>query len=113
MRLFDEIKLKFEEKTTILCDNRQTISLLQKDTPKLVTKLKHVDIHQHWLRQEVQLGNLKLEWIPTMDMPADGFTKPLPRQRHEMFVDQLNLVDIHDRMQQPLLTVKAGGVCQI
>jgi hypothetical protein len=28
-------------------------------------------------------------------MPADGFTKLLPRQKHENFIHQLGLKDIH------------------
>jgi hypothetical protein len=60
---------------------------------KLVTKLKHIDIHNHWLRQEVQNGNLLIEWISTLEMPADGLTKALPRQKHDEFVRQLGLVD--------------------
>jgi hypothetical protein len=60
---------------------------------KLVTKLKHVDIHNHWLRQEVQNGNLSIEWISTSEMPADRLTKALPRQKHDEFVRQLGLVD--------------------
>ena len=31
-------------------------------------------------------------------MPADGLTKNLPKQRHEMFLRQLNLVDIKDQI---------------
>jgi hypothetical protein len=31
------------------------------DSPKLITKLRHVDIHNHWLRQEVQQERLKIE----------------------------------------------------
>ena len=39
--------LNFEiEAPIILCDNQQALRLLQKETPKLATKLKHVDIHQ-------------------------------------------------------------------
>ena len=62
--------------------------------PKLVTKLKHVDIHQHWLRQEVQEKRLQIEWLPTAEMPADGLTKALPRQKHDEFVRQLRLADL-------------------
>jgi hypothetical protein len=62
--------------------------------PKLVTKLKHVDIHQSWVRQEVQEGRLSIEWLPTSEMPADGLTKALPRQKHDEFIRQLRLVDI-------------------
>ena len=65
---------------------------------KLDTKLRHVDIHQHWLRQEVQNGQINVSWVPTNEMPADGLTKHLPRQKHEAFLKQLNLVDITDRL---------------
>ena len=49
-----------------------------KDSPKLVTKLKHVDIAQHWLRQEVANKSINIEWISTNEMAADGLTKALP-----------------------------------
>ena len=65
-----------------------------KEAPKLVTKLKHVDIHNHWLRQEVAHQNIQIKWISTTEMPADGLTKALPRQKHEAFLWQLNMVDI-------------------
>jgi hypothetical protein len=41
---------------TLYCDNQQTIRLLTQEGQKLDTKLRHIDIHQHWLRQEVQAG---------------------------------------------------------
>ena len=65
-----------------------------KDSPKLVTKLKHVDIQQHWLRQEVEAKRLQIEWIPTTQMPADGFTKALTRAKHQAFIQHLRMQDI-------------------
>ena len=76
----------------------QTVRLMLKETPKLVTKLKHIDIHQHWLRQECQKGNIKLEWIETNQMPADGLTKLLPKQKHQNFLRQLNMVNIKGKI---------------
>jgi hypothetical protein len=35
---------------SISCDNRQTVDAINKDAIKLTTKLRHIDIHQHWLR---------------------------------------------------------------
>ena len=93
-RFFKNIGFDPGHELTVHCDNLQTIRLLTKENQKLATKLRHIDIHQHWLRQEVQAGHIKVKWIPTTDMPADGFTKALPRQRHEKFIAQLNLVDI-------------------
>ena len=62
--------------------------------PKLVTKLKHIDIHNHWLCQEIQEQWLQINWLAISNMPADGLTKALPRQKHQDFVRQLRLVDI-------------------
>jgi len=78
----------------VLCDNLQTVRILTKGGFKLDTKLKHVDIHQHWLRQEVEAGHIHIKWIPTAQMPADGLTKLLPPQRHETFVKQVGLVQL-------------------
>jgi hypothetical protein len=64
----------------------------------LDTKLRHVDIHQHWLRQEVQAGRIALQWIATAAMSADGLTKPMTAQKQASFVKQLNLVDISSRL---------------
>ena len=40
-----------------------------------------------------------VNWVKTTEMPADGFTKALPRQQHEAFLSQLGLVDIGDRLE--------------
>jgi hypothetical protein len=67
---------------------------LTKEAPQLRTKLRHVDIHHHWLRQEVQAGRIPVEWMKTSDMVADGLTKILPRQKQAEFVRMLGMEDI-------------------
>ena len=99
MRLFDNIGLDLEEKSTIYCDNIQTIGLLQKESFKLKTALKHVDIHSSWIRQEVQRGRIDVEYVPTAEMVADGFTKLLPRQKFQNFLKQLNMSNIETRVK--------------
>ena len=56
------------------------------DKPRLVIKLKHVNIYLYWLRQEVQAGTIKLEYMETSLLVADKFIKELPRQKYEKFV---------------------------
>lgn len=99
-RVFDNLHLDLDEETTVHCDNLQTIRLMMKESPKLVTKLKHIDIHQSWLRQETEKGTVKIEWLSTHDMPADGLTKSLGPQRHQAFIKQLRLIDISDRLAE-------------
>jgi hypothetical protein len=97
-RFFKSLDFDTKESLQIDCDNLQTIRLLVENSPLLPTKLRHVDIHQHWLRQEVQAKRIAIQWISTNDMPADGLSKPLTRQKHERFVRLLGLVDIKDKL---------------
>jgi hypothetical protein len=99
IRFFRGINLTLDCKPTILCDNQQTVGIVNKSEDKLHTKVKHVDIHQQWVRQEVQAERLNVVWAPTDDMPADGLTKVLPKQKFAVFIKQLGLVDISARIQ--------------
>jgi len=94
-RFFQAIQFDLEFTPALWCDNQQTVGIATKATEKLQTKLKHVDIHHHWVRQEVAEGRIHVEWKPTSHMPADGLTKILTRQKHKAFVQQLGLCDIH------------------
>ena len=78
-RLFDQISLRLPSGgvPTIHCDNRQTIRLVTEHGMKIQTALRHIDIQQHWLRDAVTKKQLRVERIPTTEMLADGFTKPL------------------------------------
>jgi hypothetical protein len=97
-RFFESIRFDTQQHTKIHCDNMQTIRILTKEAIKLDSKLRHVDIHRHWLRQEIQNSRIALQWLPTAEMPADSLTKPLPAQKHAAFIKQLNLVDISSRL---------------
>src|ERR1700712_248158 len=95
-RFFDSIDLDLDQDLVAYCDNLQTVRLMIKNSPKLVTKLKHVDIHNHWVREQVERGIIKMEWISTADQAADGLTKALSDQKHKIFLKQLNVVDIRE-----------------
>jgi hypothetical protein len=47
----------------------------------------------------VQAGSIAIQWLATADMPADGLTKALLKQKHAIFVEQLYLVDISSRIE--------------
>ena len=44
-RLFLNINLNIKQELTVYCDNLQIVGLIIKDSPKLITKLKHINIH--------------------------------------------------------------------
>jgi hypothetical protein len=99
-RFFEFIEYDSMKKLHIRCDNRQTLRVLKKEMLKLDTKLKHVDIHRHWLKQEIQTNRISVNWCSTAEMSADDFIKVLPRQKHEEFLRQLHLIDITHLINQ-------------
>jgi hypothetical protein len=98
-RLFKAMTLRLKEPLVIDCDNTQTLRLIREDKARLITKLRHVDIHQHWLRQEYSMRRVQFQWKPTKEMIADGLTKALPRQRFENHVKMIGMVDIKERLK--------------
>lgn len=94
MRLFESLEFDVGHRITIECDNLQTIRALSSTNPHFATKLRHVDIHNHWLRQEVAAGNIHLEWQESAKTLADGLTKPLPIQSYKRFVTLLGLTPL-------------------
>lgn len=79
-RLMKALTLAIPEALTIECDNKQTIRLLVNKSMKPQTKLRHVDIHFLWLRQEVQHQSINIRRVPAKEMAADGLTKALQPQ---------------------------------
>jgi len=60
----------------LLCDNQSAIKLANSDTSS--SQSKHIDVHYHFIREKIEDGTFATSWIPTGDMTADIFTKPLP-----------------------------------
>lgn len=105
-RFFKAINFDPGHHLCIYGDNQQSIRILTTTSPQFATKLRHVDISKNWLRQEVQAGRLAVDWIPTAQMPADGLTKALPRQKHERFIQQLGLTDVGYQLKEDLTNGK-------
>ncbi len=84
-RFFESIQYDSMKKLHIRCDNRQILRVLKKEMLKLDTKLKHVDIHKHWLRQKIQTNSINVNWCSTAEMSINDFIKMLSRHKHEEF----------------------------
>ncbi|KAL2137689.1 hypothetical protein VTI28DRAFT_8559 [Corynascus sepedonium] len=100
-RLIKELGVTLDEKKiTIECDNTQTIRVVKAEIATLKTNLRHVDIHNHWLRQEVQNGTIDVKYTQSALMLADGLTKPLLNDAFDRFVKQLSLIDISEQLDE-------------
>jgi antitoxin component of MazEF toxin-antitoxin module len=93
-RLFRQLSFEPDHDLTIECDNEQTIRIVTSAADRLKTKMKHVDVHSLWQRQEYNKGAFKVEYVPTGRMLADGLTKSLPGQKQQHWVDLIGLTDI-------------------
>ena len=67
----------------ISVDNQGTINLAK--NPVNHQRSKHIDIKYHFIRSEIQNGNVTLQYIPTEDNVADIFTKPVTKAKLEKF----------------------------
>ena len=77
LRTFLEVlKFPVPRPFPILSDNQAACSL--SNSPAISARSKHIDIRHHFIRDHVQDGSFSTTWIPTSDMLADIFTKPLP-----------------------------------
>ncbi len=95
--LMQALNFVIPEVLTIQYDNAQTIRLLVDKSMKLQTKLRNVDIHSDWLRQEVQRGSIHIRWVPTKEIVADSLTKALScAQKHNSFVRMTGIEDQKD-----------------
>ncbi|GKC85860.1 retrovirus-related pol polyprotein from transposon TNT 1-94 [Tanacetum coccineum] len=62
----------------IMCDNKGAIDLSK--NPVQHSRTKHIEIRHHFLRDNIQKGNISIEKVSSEDNIADILTKPLKRE---------------------------------
>ena len=111
-RFFEVIAFQISP-THIKYDNRQIIRAFTVLGASFSTKLRHVNIHRHWLRQEVQNERITIQWTPSNTILADGLTKMLPPQRHKEFIKLIglkNILVIKDELKEAKEEVEEDGL---
>jgi len=74
--LLSKLEMKQEEGTIIRVDNKSAIELVK--NPVNHERSKHIDVHFHFIREQVKEGNVELVHVGSRDQVAYLFTKPLP-----------------------------------
>jgi hypothetical protein len=75
----------------IFADNQSSLAVAK--NPQHHTRMKHIDIKWHWIREQVAKGQVDLRFIPTSENTADLLTKGLDRNKHTYLRRKLGLVD--------------------
>jgi len=62
------------------------------ENPMFHDKSKHIEIRYHYIRDMVQKGAVKLQYVATDEKITDVLTKPLSRVKFVYFRDKLGVV---------------------
>lgn len=90
-KFLTDIGLRVSQDGTVLFMDNTSAIYLSKDA-RYHSRTKHIDIRYHFIRQHVEDGIIRLEYIPTADMVADGLTKALARVKFERNRDAMGIV---------------------
>lgn len=88
--LLSELGIAIDRATTIHEDNQSCIRIAGE--PRENKRMKHIDVKYNFIRESIESGEFRLEYIPTGDLVADIMTKGLGRQLFERHRLSLNLI---------------------
>ena len=69
-------------------DNTSTISLVTKGGGQYRTK--YLKVRQAFVKERVDCGDIVVQYLPTKDMLADAFTKPLQGELFRLMTRRIN-----------------------
>ena len=67
----------------LFVDNQGAIKLAK--NPIFHQRSKHIDIRYHFIRGEIQNGDVNLIYVPSSENKADMFTKPVSKPKLSYF----------------------------
>lgn len=87
--LLQELGYPQKDPTPLYCDNNGTVDFTH--DPHGHTRMKHIDIRAHFIRNQVNKGLIDVIRISGKENPADVFTKPLARIMHKSALEMLGV----------------------
>jgi hypothetical protein len=87
-RLLDHFGHKIPQ-VPLQIDNQSAIQLAK--NPMSHARSKHIEVRWHFIREKVEEGLIKVQFVGTNDQVADGLTKPLVGEKLSKFVSNIGL----------------------
>jgi hypothetical protein len=82
------------ERVSIMCDNTSAISLAK--TPVFHKRMKHLKVRHHFLRDQVEKGDIKMRYIDTERRLTDIFTQPLDASHYATLRGEIGVCHPYD-----------------
>ena len=79
--LADSLGVAMSSPTILYEDNQACISMIANNV--ISGRNKHMELKMHYVRERVQAGDIKVQYISTNEQQADILTKNLPRPAFE------------------------------
>lgn len=89
IQMGNELGYKMHGPLNINCDNQSAIKLAGSDGYR--PRSKHIDIRFHYIRQKIESGLIKVEFLETGKMVADSLTKAVPGNKHNFCSNEMGL----------------------
>ncbi len=76
--------------TTLHVNNQSAIAIAQ--NPEFHDRMKHIDVHYHYIHQVINNGTVCLIYTPTQEQVVDILTKGLPPVSHIKFTGAMGVL---------------------
>ncbi|KAE8721524.1 hypothetical protein F3Y22_tig00015825pilonHSYRG00003 [Hibiscus syriacus] len=90
--LANELGLERRYPVRLHCDNKVALQIAA--NPVYHERTKHIEIDCHFVREKIQEGLIKTDFVSSSEQLADIFTKALGVQQHEYLVSKLGVKDV-------------------
>ena len=91
-KLLMDLGLQVDNTIVIYCDNLNNIQLSR--NPIFHAWKKNIEVHYHFVREQVLAGDIDLVYVDTQEQVADIFTKALGAEKLRRFSTMLGLLEM-------------------
>jgi len=90
--LFKELGVSIVQPIDLYCDSKAAIQIAA--NPIFHERTKHIDIDCHFVREKIQQGLIKTQYVGTKEQPADLLTKGLGKAQHYYLLTKLGMKNV-------------------
>jgi hypothetical protein len=91
--LLSELKLSTNSTMKLWCDNQSTINIA--NNPIQHDRTKHVEIDRFFIKEKLDEGALKLNYVNSVEQVADCLTKSLGVKEFVSFCNKMSMINIY------------------